>query len=81
MTVRLSSKGQIAIPARIRQQLNLRQGTELSITVEGEGLILRKLLRRNWKQWEGAFADLDLLGERARQRRQELKRDAQRVKV
>jgi AbrB family looped-hinge helix DNA binding protein len=48
-TARLSSKGQIAIPAKIRHQLNLKQGTEFSITVEGEGLILRKVLRRDWR--------------------------------
>ncbi len=79
ITVRLSSKGQIAIPTQIRRQLNLGQGTELSIVVEGETLVLRKVLRRNWREWEGAFRDLDLLGERARQRREELGRDARKV--
>ena len=80
-TARMSSKGQIAIPAQIRNQLNLRQGTEFSIAVEREGLILRRILRKNWRHWEGAFAELDLIGERARQRRQELKRDARKATV
>ena len=76
--VRLSSKGQIAIPCDIRRQLNLRQGTEFSITVRNDDLILTRLLPVDWRRWEGAFRGTELLAGRAEERRAELDRDARR---
>jgi AbrB family looped-hinge helix DNA binding protein len=39
----LSTKGQIIIPAEIRQQLKLAAGTKLSIQRDGQTLILRPI--------------------------------------
>ena len=74
-TVRLSSKGQLAIPKPIRERLRLDQGDELVIRVEGESVILERPACRDWRRWEGDFAGLDLLGDRARQRKEELRRE------
>jgi AbrB family looped-hinge helix DNA binding protein len=46
----ISSKGQIAIPKAVRQRLNLTAGTEVSIDVEGEALVLKRLVR-NYPDW------------------------------
>lgn len=43
--MRVNSRGQITIPVRIREVLGLRPGTELEVSVEGEGIVLR----RPWK--------------------------------
>jgi AbrB family looped-hinge helix DNA binding protein len=37
----ISSKGQIAIPKAIRQRLNLKAGTEISIDVQGQAIVLK----------------------------------------
>jgi AbrB family looped-hinge helix DNA binding protein len=36
----ISSKGQIAIPKTVRERLNLKAGTEISIDVQGQALVL-----------------------------------------
>ena len=75
MTVKMSSKGQVVIPRRVREQLHLEQGAELALRVEGPSVILEKVPRRDWRRWEGVFAGLDLLGDHLRQRKEELRRE------
>lgn len=81
ITAKLSSKGQLVIPKRVRKQLGIDRGAELSLRVEGNELILRKVDRWDWRRWEGIFAGLDLIGDRARLRRQELERDRAKAAV
>ncbi|HTV82107.1 MAG TPA: AbrB/MazE/SpoVT family DNA-binding domain-containing protein [Acidobacteriaceae bacterium] len=40
-TTRLSAKGQLVIPAEIREQMRLTAGTEVSIQRQGNTLVLR----------------------------------------
>lgn len=40
MTTKLSSKGQIVVPAAIRQRLGLLPGVELDVEVAGDRLVL-----------------------------------------
>jgi len=40
---KLSSRGQVVIPLKIREALNLQQGDSLVVAVRGEHIILRKL--------------------------------------
>ena len=42
-TTKLSSKGQVVIPKRLREKLGLEAGDHLVVTLEGDRLILRKL--------------------------------------
>ncbi len=55
LKTRMSSKGQIAIPKPVREKLDLREGTELAILVEGQNVILRKLVLKDWRRWSGRF--------------------------
>lgn len=41
--VRLTSKGQMTLPVSIRRQLNLKEGDNLVVTVEGNAIRLQKL--------------------------------------
>ena len=43
--VRLSSKGQIVIPAKIRKELNLSTGDKLFIERRGDVIILRHVVK------------------------------------
>ena len=51
----ISSKGQIAIPKAVRERLNLKYGTEVSIDVQGEALVMRRLVRNfpDWRTMQG----------------------------
>jgi AbrB family looped-hinge helix DNA binding protein len=46
----ISSKGQIAIPKAVRERLNLKIGMEVSIDVQGEALVMKRL-ERNSSDW------------------------------
>ena len=51
----VSAKGQIAIPKAVRERLNLKAGTEVSIDVQGEALIMKRLVRNypDWRTMQG----------------------------
>jgi AbrB family looped-hinge helix DNA binding protein len=51
----ISSKGQIAIPKAMRERLNLKAGTEISIDVQGEALVMKRLVRNfpDWRTMQG----------------------------
>ena len=53
----ISSKGQIAIPKAVRQRLNLKSSTEVSIDVQGEALVLKRLVKNypDWHTMRGMF--------------------------
>ena len=46
----ISLKGQIVIPKAVRERLNLKAGTQVSIDVQGESLVMRRLVR-NYPDW------------------------------
>lgn len=54
--VTVSSKGQIAIPKPIRDALNLREGSKLTLEVRGHEIVLSK--EPAWKKLQGAGGDL-----------------------
>jgi AbrB family looped-hinge helix DNA binding protein len=51
----ISSKGQIAIPKAVRKRLNLKAGTEISIDVQGETMVMKRLVRNfpDWRTMQG----------------------------
>ena len=70
-TTRMSSKGQVVIPKRLRKELGLNAGDSLVVVLQGDRLILRKLTledileesERNYKEGkvlshEETFKDL-----------------------
>ena len=78
LKARLSSRGQLALPKEVRDQLGLGEGVCLAVRVEGDEVILRKAVTGHWREWEGHFKGSDLLGDLARNRRKELARDRSR---
>lgn len=55
MKATISSKGQITLPKAIRERLKLQIGTEVSIDVQGETLVMRRLVHEHpdWRTMEG----------------------------
>ena len=54
----ISSRGQIAIPKAVRERLNLTAGTELTIDVQGEILLLKRVVSNypDWRTMQGMAA-------------------------
>ena len=80
---RVSSKGQIAIPKTVRERLNLKPGTELSIDVEGEALVIKRLVRNfpDWRSMQGMVSEGEGLTQALEaEHRDELARDDARIK-
>ncbi len=78
LKARLSSRGQLALPKAVRDQLGLAEGVYLAVRVEGDEVILRKAAEGSWREWEGRLKDLDLLGDLKRERGKELARERKR---
>ena len=55
-TVKVSSKGQIAIPKQIRETLNITEGSRLNLEIRGQDIVLSK--EPAWKKLQGAGGDL-----------------------
>jgi AbrB family looped-hinge helix DNA binding protein len=43
-TTRISSKGQVVIPKRVREALGLKPGDPLLVGVQGDMIVIRKLI-------------------------------------
>jgi AbrB family looped-hinge helix DNA binding protein len=52
-TTTLTSKGQLVIPKPVRDALHLKSGTSLSVTTDGERIVLEpiSLKRRHLSDW------------------------------
>ena len=63
VTTKMSSRGQVVIPERIREQLSLEPGVEFVVIARGDALVLQKLSAPSWKEFD------DLIREARRQAR------------
>ena len=59
--VKLSSKGQIAIPKGIRDQFGLKKDMRLSIAVEGRRIVLEPAPENSWRDLEGVLRGTKVL--------------------
>ena len=64
-TVTVSSKGQIVLPAQIREKAPVKQGDVLLVNLVGDKIIIEPLIRPERKDWEriiketaGAWKDI-----------------------
>jgi AbrB family looped-hinge helix DNA binding protein len=71
--VTVSSKGQIAIPKTVRDELNLSAGTKLTLEVRGREIVLSP--EPAWKKLQGAGAGRDLIGAFAAFKKRERERE------
>ena len=76
LKAKMSSKGQIAIPKPVREKLDLREGMEVSILVQGQNVILQKIVPRDWRRWSGRFPNSGMLEVLEKEHRDEVLRDA-----
>lgn len=79
LKTKVSSKGQITLPKEVRDQLGIKQGTELTVNVENGTIRIEKAEDR-WRRWEGALAGTDVLEQLEREHRWEIERDEARLR-
>jgi AbrB family looped-hinge helix DNA binding protein len=51
----ISPNGEITIPEAVRERLNLKPGTQVSIDVQGEAVVMKRLVGSypDWRTMEG----------------------------
>jgi len=79
----ISPKGQIVIPKVVRDRLNLKAGTQVSIDVQGETLVMKRLVNDlpDWHTMRGMFRQgPDLLQYLTAEHTAEIDRDHDRIK-
>jgi AbrB family looped-hinge helix DNA binding protein len=54
----VSTKGQLAIPKSVRDQLNIQEGTQVELTVDGDELRIRKA--NTWQELRGMLAESEV---------------------
>ena len=57
-TATITSKGQLTIPKRVREAMNLNEGDQVVVVVEDERIALYPVRRRGILSLQGAFAGL-----------------------
>lgn len=78
----VSAKGQISIPKKIRERLNLKPGTQIAFDVQGEHVVMKRLVSGfpDWRSMRGMFrGGVNLQDELAKERAAELARDDARL--
>ena len=86
VVTKLSSKGQLVIPKRVRQALRLKAGMTFAVEIEEGRIILHPVgdseaineILDELRQLVGADADAPLLDDLESEHRQELERDQRR---
>ena len=61
MTSRISTKGQLVIPAQMRKALNLKAGDRVDMTIDGQRLILQRVSPHRAKLKRGRFGRMVLV--------------------
>jgi AbrB family looped-hinge helix DNA binding protein len=78
-TATVSSKGQIVLPKRLRDEMAIREGDRVEISREDDRIVLRLLQPHerpaDWRRWRGALAGSEALEEHLREHREEVAAD------
>jgi AbrB family looped-hinge helix DNA binding protein len=75
MLLRLSSKGQLVLPKKIREKLNLKIGDQFQVRVMDDKIILEPVKKDAIEKLHGILAGTDILKELEEDHRREMKRD------
>jgi AbrB family looped-hinge helix DNA binding protein len=56
-TTKMSSRGQVVIPEKIRERLNLKPGTEFVIIAKGDVVLFKKVSPPSWEQFDALIRE------------------------
>jgi len=75
METRLSSKGQVVIPRKVREELDLEPGTVLRVHVDGRRIVLEPVSQALVAELYGMFEGVDMLSDLEEEHAREVERD------
>ena len=75
METSITIKGQIVIPAEIRQRLGLKKGTKISVEERNGEIVLRPMNREYFQRMSGILKGGGLTKALERSRREDLERE------
>ncbi len=79
-TTRMSSKGQIVIPEDIRNELNLREGTEFVVLGEQDTVILKSITQPGIDDFKTLLTKAEKQAKQAKLKKSDLKRIIKKVR-
>jgi AbrB family looped-hinge helix DNA binding protein len=79
MVTTVSTKGQLVIPAEIRERLGIEPGAKIAISVEGSRIVLQPVNQRIDELYGIFRSDRSLVDELIAERREEDKRREERL--
>jgi len=59
-SVTFTTKGQVVIPARLRRQFEIREGTQATVVATPEGILLKPITRAFIRSLRGKYAHLPI---------------------
>jgi len=80
METSITIKGQVVIPAKIRQRLGLKKGTRIFVEERNGEIVLRPLNREYFQKMSGILKGGGLTRALEHSRREDLKREEQRIR-
>ena len=79
-TVKLSSRGQLVIPAELRRALDLERGSRLEVELENGHIVLTPIREDDWRSFRGFLAGESSLSKALeRERREEKQREEEKM--
>ncbi len=57
VTTKMSSRGQVVIPERIRERLQLEPGAEFVVIAKDDVLVLQRLSSPSWRQFDSLIRE------------------------
>jgi AbrB family looped-hinge helix DNA binding protein len=76
VATRISTKGQVVIPAEVRKRLGLERNAQLRVEVDDDRVVLRPVRGDAWRGLRGIVRGPSLTRELEREHRDEAARDA-----
>lgn len=74
MVARMSSKGQVVIPAAVRERLSLDRATEFEVEIDHDKVVLIPRRASDWRAMRGTLEGFDPLSDLEHEHRDELAR-------
>jgi AbrB family looped-hinge helix DNA binding protein len=79
METSITVKGQVVIPAKIRQRLGLKKGTRIFVEERNGEIVLKPMNREYFQKMSGILKGGGLTKALERSRREDLKREEEKV--
>ena len=75
LSTKISSKGQVVVPKKVREKLNIQPGTYLHVRIDKESIVFTPVKKRPIDKLYGKFIGESILNDLEREHADEISRD------